>query len=146
MPKMKYLIFAECAITDISYIGQLKELEWLELFKASIRDISPLVGCTNLKQLNLCYIYADDSAYDTLVQMPWLERLWYAGNRMSEEQIESLRQALPDTQFYVEMGADSTGGSWRYHQSYYDMRDAFNMYYMTATGDRTTHVCIDPIP
>jgi len=138
MPNMQYLIFAECAIKDITLIGELKELKWLELFKASVRDISPLLGCTKLESLNLCYIYADDSAYDTLVQMTWLDRLWYSGNWMSPQQQRDLVATLSDTQVCLVPGGESTGNGWRYHEDYYEMRDAFNMYYMDEEGNRTT--------
>ena len=49
---------------------------------------------------------------------------------MSDAQIESLREALPDTEVWCSPGDESTGGTWRYDEDYYDMRDAFHMYYM----------------
>lgn len=38
--------------------------------------------------------------------------------------------SLPDTYVEFEIGLSSTGGKWRQHQNYYDMRDMLNMYYM----------------
>ena len=96
-----------------------------------MEDISPLVNCRKLQDLNISYIYCkSDKAYDTLRQMPWLERLWYCGNAMSKAQVEDLRALMPQCEMYLEPHAESTGGGWRDHPRYYEMRDIFGMYYM----------------
>ena len=138
MPHLKYLILAECYTLDLSLVGELKELKWLELFQSTTRDLSPLLGCTALEDLNICYITAPrDNLFETLRQMTWLKRLWCSGTTMTRQQIEQLREALPDTEIWCKNGDESTGGTWRYAESYYEMRDAFHMYYMTITGERT---------
>ena len=48
-----------------------------------------------------------------------------------------LREALPDTEIWCLTGDESTGSTWRYSESYYEMRDAFHMYYMDIWGNRT---------
>ena len=140
MPHLKYLILAETALSDLTEVGKLKEITWLELFQMPVRDFSPLLGCTALKDLNLCYIYGTDgdTEYGILRQMTWLKRLWFSGNHMSAEQTAALQKDLPDCEMQLTLGDDSTGGSWRYHDDYYAMRDAFHMYYMDAEGNRTT--------
>ena len=62
--------------------------------------------------------------------MPQLERLWYCGNNMTDEQLDELKAALPDTEMYLLPHGESTGGTWRTHPHYYEMRDFFGMYYM----------------
>jgi hypothetical protein len=69
--------------------------------------------------------------------MTWLKRLWCTGTMMTRDQVEQLRAELPDTEIWCQPGDESTGGTWRYAPSYYEMRDAFHMYYMTITGERT---------
>ncbi len=131
LPKLQYLILVENKIRDITPIGSLSELKYLEMFWTKVEDISPLIGCKSLQDLNICYIYAKaDNAFDTLMQMPWLERLWYCGNGLSREQTEALRANMPDCEMYLAPHGESTGSTWRTHPHYYQMRDVFEMYYM----------------
>ena len=136
MPHLKYLIIVENYVTDPSLLGGLRELKWLEMFQCSIRDISPLVNCTALEDLNICYITAPgDNVYETLRQMTWLKRLWCSGTRMSKAQLSALKEELPDCEIWCLRGDESTGSTWRYSESYYEMRDAFHMYYMDIMGN-----------
>lgn len=131
LPKLQYLILVENDINDITPIGSLKELKYLEVFWTKIEDLSPLINCTKLQDLNICYIYCKpDKAFDTLMQMPWLERLWYCGNYLTAEQIDALKANMPACEMYLAPHGESTGGGWREHEHYYQMRDVFEMYYM----------------
>ena len=131
MPHMTYLIIAECPIYDLTPLASLKELRYLELFNTDITDISPLKECTALKALNLCYIKAkQNNAWSTLSKMPWLERLWYCNCPLSSSQIRQLQGNNPDLVTFTLYGGESSGGSWRYNQYYYEMRDFFHAWYM----------------
>ena len=131
MPKLQYLILVGNDINDITPIGSLSELKYLEMFWTKCEDISPLVNCKKLEDLNICYIYCkSDRAYETLMQMPWLGRLWYCGNALTREQVDNLRALMPQCEMFLEPHAESTGGGWRDHPHYYEMRDIFEMYYM----------------
>lgn len=131
MPHMQYLILAECYCSDLSPLANLKELKYLEAFKCPIEDLSPLLQCTSLEDLNICYIWIKtDLAYQQLSQMTWLDRLWYCGTYFTDAEKQSLQDALPDCEMDLRWGAESTGGTWRKHAHYYEMRDAFHMYYM----------------
>lgn len=138
MPHLKYLILVEARFTDITPIGTLKELEYLELFVNTIDDLSPLLECKNLKYLNIGYTSGFDP--DVLKEMTWLEKLWFPGHQQSDERIESIIAALPNTECYMPAyDADgSTGGGWREQEAYFEMRDIFSMYYLpggTGMGD-----------
>lgn len=131
VPHLKYLILVENDINDITPIGELQELTYLEMFWTKCEDISPLRSCKALTDLNISYIYCrPDKCLETLVDMPQLERLWYCGNNMTAEQLDELKAALPDTEMYLLPHGESTGGTWRTHPHYYEMRDFFGMYYM----------------
>ena len=131
LPKLQYLILVEMDINDITPIGSLSELKYLEVFWTKIEDISPLINCKNLRDLNICYIYCKpDRAFAALMQMPWLERLWYCGNALSPEQVEALQANMPQCEMYLAPHGESTGSTWRYHPHYYEMRDVFEMFYM----------------
>lgn len=130
MPKLRYLILVEANYRDISAIASLSELYYLEIFNNIIEDISPLLECKNLRHLNLGFTRGHDAS--VLGQMTWLERLWYPGSPLSQEEIAEIEAALPDTQTYFVIwdGDGSTGGGWREHESYFEMRDLFDMHYM----------------
>ncbi len=131
LPKLKYLILVENDIRDITPIGSLQDLIYLEIFWTKVEDLSPLIRCRKLQDLNICYIYSQpDPAFEVLMQMPWLERLWYCGNALSAEQIDALAANMPDCEMYLLPHGESTGGTWRTHPHYYEMRDFFEMYYM----------------
>ena len=131
VPHLKYLILVENDINDITPIGELRELTYLEMFWTKCEDISPLRSCEALTDLNISYIYCrPEKCLETLADMPQLERLWYCGNNMTAEQITGLQTALPDTEMYLLPHGESTGGTWRTHPHYYEMRDFFDMYYM----------------
>ncbi len=130
MPKLQFLILVEARFTDITPIGTLKDLVYLEIFMNTIDDLSPLLNCPNLKHLNIGYT----SGFDTSVlkQFTQLERLWFPGNTMSDEEIEELKAALPNTQLHLPAGDPdgSTGNGWREADIYFEMRDIFSMHYM----------------
>ncbi len=131
MPHLKYLIIVEAYIDDITPLAGCKELTYLELFKCPITDISPLLEVKTLRDLNICYIWIPtDLAYEQLSQMTWLDRLWYCGTWFTEAQKQELQALMPDCEMDMRWGAESTGGTWRKHEHYYEMRDAFDMYYM----------------
>lgn len=127
MPHLKYLIITESAVQDISGISSCKELTYFENKFTIIRDLSPLVGCTALEDVNLCApeYYADMTP---IYQMTWLKNLFIS--KVSDRVIHELQEALPDTRVdYYDLGGQS-GMGWRNLQSYYDMRDYLGMYYM----------------
>ena len=130
MPNLRYLILVEANYRDISAIAGLENLYYLELFNNTINDISPLLECKNLRHLNLGFTRGYDAS--CLGEMTWLERLWYPGGVLSGEEIAALEAALTDTDTYFAVwdGDGSTGGGWREHESYFTMRDMFNMHYM----------------
>ena len=130
LTKLRYLILVDARYSDISVLATMPDLYYVELFRNDITDISPLLECKNLRHLNLGYVRGFDAS--VLEQMTWLERLWYPGHKKSDAQIEAIRAALTDTHCYMPAGDPdgSTGGGWREHEAYYEMRDVFGMHYM----------------
>ena len=123
MPKLKYLILADSGVKDIAPLEGLKNLVFLELFQSKVRDYSPLVTCTALEDLNLCYTYGDP---EPIGQMTWLKRVWWSGWWAGRAKLPKM---LPDTQLEFDT-VSSTGAGWREGQNYYDMRDLVGMGYM----------------
>lgn len=124
MPKLKYLILAWTNVKYIEPIRSCKELLFLELDNSAIRDISPLVDCTSLEDLNIGKTWPDVTP---LTQMPWLKNVYMIfGSRGDAWKVT---QACPDTHVVV-TGNATVGSNWRKLQNYYDMRDMLNMPYM----------------
>lgn len=129
LPHLKVLIVA-CNINlrDITPIGSLKELQYLEIFKNDIHDISCLVNCPDLVDLNICFNRISDLT--PIYQLKKLRRLWiYNSNNWSKEQpvpkaaVTALREALPDC--YIDSVNWSTDGGWRVHPRYDTIYEMF---------------------
>ncbi len=123
LPNLKVLILA-CNINlkDITPVGSLKNLEYLELFKNDINDISCLANCTNLLDLNICFNRIKD--WTPIHGLTKLERLWiYNSNNWSKQYpidrqiVADLKAALPNC--HVDSTSYSTLGGWREHDRYY---------------------------
>ncbi len=115
MPQLRVLIVAAGNAKDITPIGNLKHLEYLELFVNSIRDISCLDSLPYLMDLNIeDNLIEDISVLKTLKS---LKRLWifkYTRKNkkaVDETTIADLQAALPDC--YIDGHSTSTAGGWR---------------------------------
>ncbi len=131
MPNVKYLILADTGITDITPVGNLKELIYLELFNLKIDDYSPLLNCTKLQDLNIGTTYADP---EPLSKMTWLHNLqWHRSDQNPEtkEDVLKLPEQLPDTNvvLFPRKKARNIGGPWRYIPNYYVFRDIIGATY-----------------
>lgn len=128
-PHVQYLVLADSPIADLTPVGTLKELRFLEIFLTETTDYWPLTNCTALEDLNLCYNpFGGD--YTPLFQMTWLDRLWMAANGMTLSEQQALKEALPGTHIIFN-SQSSTNKGWRMSPKYYQMRDIVGMYYMT---------------
>ena len=124
MPKLKYLILAWTEVQYIEPIRSCKNLVFLELDNSCIRDISPLVGCTALEDLNLGNTFVDVTP---ILEMTWLKNVYFIlGSRANAWKVT---QAIP-TARVVASGTATVGGGWRRLPNYYDMRDCLHMPYM----------------
>ena len=81
-------------ISDISSLSNLTNLTELSLSFNSISDISSLSNLNNLTLLNLSYNSISDIS--SLGSLTNLERLYLSNNQLTEEQIEELRNLLPN--------------------------------------------------
>lgn len=127
MPNLKYLIMADTGVRDITPLTGLKNLVFLELFLAPVKDYSPLLTCTALEDLNLCYTHGNP---EPVTQMTWLKRLWWAGSWTARVKYKDAWENIPDCTFNF-VTESSTGEGWRNGKNYYAMRDLIGMSYMT---------------
>ena len=128
MPNLKYLILADTNVYDLTPLTGLKNLVFLELFLTGVRDTTPLLTCTALEDLNLCYTHADP---EPVTRITWLKRLWWAGNWTAKVKYgPTFEENIPNCTFNFDTES-STGEGWRRGRNYYDMRDLLGMSYMT---------------
>lgn len=124
MPNLKYLILAWTEVQYIEPIRTCKNLVFLELDNSCIRDLSPLVGCTALEDLNLGNTFCDITP---VLEMTWLKNVYFIlGSKSSAYKVS---QAIP-TARVVASGDATVGGGWRRLPNYYAMRDCLNAPYM----------------
>ena len=127
MPHLKYLIVAHNTLRDLTPIGQLKELIYLEVWDTWATDYTALYGCTALEDLNVSrpYLNVDLKQFG---EMPWLKNLWLNQNGATKEERAYLAEKLPDTYISFD-GYSPTAGGWRELENYYGMRDLLEMPY-----------------
>jgi len=124
MPNLKYFILAWTEVQYIEPIRTCKNLVFLELDNSCIRDLSPLVDCTALEDLNLGNTFCDVTP---ILEMTWLKNVYFIlGSPASAYKVS---QAIPDARV-VATGDATVGGGWRRLPNYYAMRDCLNMPYM----------------
>ena len=128
LPELKYLIVAMTGVEDddISSFTGLKKLEYMEIFSTKLADFTFLTELPNLHHLNLSLTKIDN--IDTLKQMEQLQNLWYDSRDLTDEQINELRQELPDCRI-VDSRGNPTREGWRStdNQNYIEMMEIFGM-------------------
>ena len=132
MPKLKYLLLGDTYVSDLTPLEGLEDLIYLEIFLTHVTDYTPLLSLKKLESLNLCYTEGDP---EVIAQLTWVDYIrWVNFERyyLTPAEQKMLRESLPDTYIELEIGTSSTGGQWRLHQNYFDMRDILGMYYMTG--------------
>ena len=125
MPNLKYLILAWTEVQYIEPIRTCKNLVFLELDHSCIRDLSPLVDCTALEDLNLGMTYC---SIDPILEMTWLKNVYMilrGGGGL-------VGQAIPDARVITSADPDAAtvGYGWRRLPNYYAMRDCLHAPYM----------------
>lgn len=135
-PHIKYLIIAMTGCHDITPVGTLQELEYLEVFEMVVDDYSPLLNCKALRDLNVGTTYADPAP---LFKMTWLENLYmYCGkNNLIKHGYEpqELVDALPNTNVVFDL-IRNCGQEWRYLPRYYIFRDIIHNGYLNQYSAR----------
>ena len=125
MPKLKYLILAWTEVQYIEPIRSCKNLVFLELDNSCIRDISPLVDCTALEDLNLGNTYV---SVEPILGMDWLKNVYMIGRADAGVVGTAIRTARVVGS--MDPAAATVGYGWRRLPNYYAMRDCLHAPYM----------------
>lgn len=121
---LEYLILAHTEITNVNGLTNHKKLKYLELDWSPVRDLSALINCTALEDLNIGNSWPDVTP---LLQMPWLKNVYMILG--SQRDAWRISQACPDTRV-VASGKYTVSSGWRQLPNYYAMRDILGMHYM----------------
>ncbi len=116
---LELLILSDNKITDISILGTMPHLQYLEVFRNNITDISPLANCTELIDLNISITKVTDlTPLDACTK---LERLWLCTKEQtvipSEENKDHFRSTHPDC-IVMDKLYHPTSHDWREHPRY----------------------------
>ena len=113
MPDLEVLIIAMNPLGDLTPLADCENLEYLELFYSNTDDLSPLAGLKNLKHLNVghCLRLTDISPiYDLELERFYLGT--YTFCPVPAEQVNHYRELHPDCE--VDNTAwESSEGAWR---------------------------------
>jgi len=87
------------SVSDLTPLKSLKKIEFLYLGFTQVEDLTPLQSLENLKWLNIEYTKVDDIT--PLKSLTNLRSLYLKGNNFTEDQIQELKEALPNCTIYL---------------------------------------------
>ena len=99
LKSLRTLVLRNTQVSDLSPLAELKSLELLWLDNTQVSDASPLMELKNLTFLNLGSTHVSDVS--PLVELKSLELLWLDNTHVSDEQVQKLRQALPNCEIHL---------------------------------------------
>ena len=132
LPKLRVLILSDDRIScDITPIGSLTDLLYLEMYKNKITDITPLTSLKRLRHLNLDFNLIQDLL--PLKALTSLEHLWigYANSSkladpVDREVARELQEALPNTRVNATVKTND-GGGWLDFRDHKRVKAMFRM-------------------
>lgn len=111
MPNLEVLNLAMNPVTDLSPLASCHNLEYLDLHSTQVADLSPLKELTSLRHINIANTPASDIT--ALYGLTELERLWIGCiTPVPADQAEQMRQSAPNCEVNTET-YDPEGGRWR---------------------------------
>lgn len=125
LPKLQILICVDNQITDLTPLESQDELMYLEVFlNEGVEDISVLGKLPKLIDLHIGQCNISDVS--PLFELKNLDRLWLPGNPVSEEDVQALRDAMPDTTINTTALDHPTAEGWRQgHPRYLKIAEMF---------------------
>ena len=125
LPQLQILICVDNQITDLTPLESQTNLMYLEVFlNDGIEDISVLSKLDKLIDLHIGQCSISDIS--PLLGLKNLDRLWLPGNPVSEEDVQALREALPNTTINTTALDHPTAEGWRKnHPRYLKIAEMF---------------------
>lgn len=96
MTKLKVAIVVDCRADSLEPFATCSSLQYLEIVNCNrMTDLSPLANCTELRGLNMSYTFSIDDL-SPLYGLEKMERLFLGRHDLPQEQIDAVREALPE--------------------------------------------------
>ena len=111
-------------VDDLTEVGKLKHLKYLEVHNTHVSDLSPLANCTEILDLNVSSTWVTDlSALDEITS---LDRFW-ANNlkKLPESEQKRFKELHPNCTADFTVKGSAISHKWREHERYYRFRRCF---------------------
>ena len=111
-------------VDDLTEVGKLKHLKYLEVHNTRVSDLSPLTNCTEMIDLNVSSTLVTDlSPLDTVTS---LERFWANHlKKLPESEQNRFKELHPDCKPDFTVNGSAISHRWREHERYYHFRRCF---------------------
>ena len=116
-------------LKDISVLGSLTKLKYLEVFMIQITDISALANLPDLLDINLCITRVEDLS--PLLSCKKLERIWIGSQTqdyLNKKSLQQVLEAFPNAKYDL-TSVSSTNRGWRDHPRF----EAYSEMFRTNT-------------
>jgi hypothetical protein len=111
-------------VDDLTEVGNLKHLKYLEVHNTHVSDLSPLANCTEMLDLNVSSTLVTDlSPLDGITS---LERFWANHlKKLPESEQTRFIELHPDCKPDFTVNGSAISHKWREHERYYRFRRCF---------------------
>jgi len=111
-------------VDDLTEVGKLKHLKYLEVHNTRVSDLSPMANCTEILDLNISSTLVTDlSPLDGVTS---LERFWAnALKKLPESEQNRFRELHPDCTADFTVKGSAVSHKWREHERFYRFRRCF---------------------
>lgn len=131
MPDLEILIVSGSLVSDVTPLANCTKLWWLELaYCSKVTDVSALVGCESLRNLNLSFTNVTDIT--PVLELP-LKQFVAIKNTIPDEMEVAFDESHPDT-ITLWKGKQPYGYGWRYidngytfGEDYKKVREVFDL-------------------
>ena len=119
-PKLQVVIVTLTNITDISPLEDCPDIEFLELVSTPIYSIDVVAGMDKLEYLNLGCMWnlSDISPVFGLKNLKLVRICGTTFTHVKQEDVDRLKEALPDTDVSDYGGDPTKSGHWRFNDDY----------------------------
>lgn len=124
-PDLELLIISNNShFTDLTEVGKLKHLKYLEVHNTQISDLSPLANCKELLDLNISSTKVTDLS--PLDEITSLDRFWAnALKKLPESEQNRFKELHPSCTADFTVKGSAVSHKWRAHDRYYHYRRCF---------------------
>ena len=111
-------------VDDLTEVGKLKHLKYLEVHNTHVSDLTPLANCTEMLDLNVSSTWVTDIS--PLDGITTLERFWANHlKKLPESEQKRFKELHPDCKADFTVNGSAISHKWREHDRYYRFRRCF---------------------